>query len=115
MNRTIAGDSLGRLCRALLLPLLLLVAQQGAFLHELSHYTPAQVQDDEHKDEHDHEVGGLCTLCLAFASVDCVAGFASEMATLLHGLGFALPAVTPIIARAATPPAQRNRGPPFSG
>lgn len=111
MKPAIAGGSLGRLCRALLLPLLLLVVQQGAFLHELSHYKPAQVQDDEHE----HEAGGLCRLCLAFAGVDYTAGFSTGMATLLPRLSFALPAVTPVIARAATSPAQRNRGPPVFG
>ena len=37
--------SLGTLCRSLVLPLLLLIAQQGAALHGLSHFTwPAEVQ-----------------------------------------------------------------------
>ena len=37
--------SLGTLCRSLVLPLLLLIAQQGAVLHGLSHFTwPAEVQ-----------------------------------------------------------------------
>lgn len=111
MKRAIAADSLRRLCRALLLPLLLLVAQQGAFLHGLSHYTPAHV----HEDEHEPEAGGPCTLCLAFAGVEFAAGFTTATAPLLPGLSFSPLAGTTIFARAATALAQRNRGPPFPG
>lgn len=108
MKRRPAAQALRRLCRVLLLPLLLLCAQQGAFLHELSHYKPAATQDEDHK-----KVAGVpCELCLAFASVVSLAAPASLPPLLLTGLSFARMAVMATFARAATAPAQRNRGPP---
>lgn len=107
--------SLRRLCRALLLPLLLFVAQQGAFLHALSHAAPAHTQHDEHGYGHQHDARGPCALCLAFAGVECAAGFCTGIAALRPGLRFAPRAIAPIVARAATVPAQRSRGPPFAG
>jgi hypothetical protein len=112
MKSRVATDSLRRLCRALLLrsmlPLLLLCAQQGAFLHELGHYKPAQSQDEDHK----QDSGGPCALCLAYAGVESAVSPASPPPLLLTGLSFALMAVVATFARAATAPAQRNRGPP---
>jgi hypothetical protein len=108
MKSRVATDSLHRLCRALLLPLLLLCVQQGAFLHELSHYKPAQSQDEDHK----QNSGGPCALCLAYAGVESAVSQASPPPLLLTGLSFALMPVMATFARAASVPAQRNRGPP---
>lgn len=115
MRRAVAADSLRRLFRALLLPMLLLVAQQGAFLHGLTHHAPAHVHGDEHEHEHEHGAGGPCSLCLAFAGVDCAAGFSAGPAPLPPCLRVALPAVAPVAMRPATVPARRNRGPPPLG
>lgn len=111
MKSAIETDSLRRWCRALLLPLLLLVAQQGAFLHELRHCASAHIHDDEHE----HEAGAPCTLCLAFADVECAADFSTGTVPLLPGLRFALLAVMPIVVLGTSAPAQRNRGPPSAG
>ena len=108
MKRRAATESLRRLCRALLLPFLLLCVQQGAFLHELSHYEPAEVQDEDHpQDAH-----SACELCLAFAHIETVAGPAPQPHLLLAGLSFALIAAMVTFARAAKAPALHNRGPP---
>lgn len=112
MKSWLATLSLCRLRRALLvravLPLVLLCVQQGAFLHELSHYRPAQSQNEDHEPDS----GGPCALCLAYAGVESAVSQVSPPPLLLTGLSFALMAVMAIFARAATAPAQRNRGPP---
>ncbi len=109
MTRRAAADSLRRLCRLLLLPLLLVVVQQGTFLHELGHYgQPAQAQGEGRR----HKSSGPCELCLAFASVACVAGTASTQPLLLAGLSFTLPAGVAGFTRAVAAPTQRIRGPP---
>lgn len=108
MRHTTSGHWLRRLCCGLLFPLLLLLAQQGALLHELSHCTPTPHQDEHHE----QESGEPCSLCLAFSGVLSAVGPASPPPLLLTGLSFALLAVTAPFVRAAATPAQRNRGPP---
>jgi len=107
--RWCGGLSPGQFCRSLVLPLLLLIAQHGLLLHELSHVAPAPTQDGSDK----HNAGGQpCELCLAFAQVASASAPAVAAAGLLAGLSFA--SVTPMrvaVADAALP-AQRNRGPP---
>ena len=108
MKRRFAAHSLRQLCRALLLPLLLLCVQQGAFLHELSHYKPDPSQGEDQPKNSTRP----CELCLAYAGVESVAGPSSAPSFLVTGLSFALMAVTTTFLRAAEVPAQRNRGPP---
>ena len=102
------GSALRQLCRTLLLPLLLLCVQQGAFLHELSHYKAAETEEDGDRQHSD----GPCALCLAFAHVESVAAPAVPPLPLLAGLSFLLVPAAVVASRAATPPARRNRGPP---
>ena len=103
------GLPLGKLCRSLLLPLLLLFAQQGALLHELSHYTAPETQGHSKKQS---SRGEACELCLAFAQVESAAKPDLAVPVLLADLSFELaPAVT-VSAVAAELPSQRNRGPP---
>ncbi|MFO1271176.1 MAG: DUF2946 family protein [Rubrivivax sp.] len=103
-----SGSSLLRFGRALLLPLLLLCVQQGAFLHELSHYKAGETQDEGDR----RPANGPCALCLAFADVQSVATPAVPPLLLLARLSFVLVPVAVVIARAATPPPRRSRGPP---
>jgi hypothetical protein len=97
----------------LLLPVLMLCAQQAAFVHVLSHDTTAQTQrPSTPDDEHPRHAGGPCGLCLAFAGVGSVTSAALQATPLLGGLSFALLAALSVPVRAASAPAQRNRGPP---
>ena len=87
----------------------MLFAQQGALLHELSHYATTETQG--HSKEQSSR-GEACELCLAFAQVD--SGVKPDLAVpaLLADLAFELaPAATASI-HGAELPAQRNRGPP---
>lgn len=102
------GSSLRRLCRTLLLPLLLLCVQQGAFLHDLSHYKAAETEEDGDR----QHPGGPCALCLAFAHVESLASPAVPPLLLLAGLSCLLVPAAFVVSRAATPLARRNRGPP---
>lgn len=102
-----AGAVLRRLCRALLL-LLVLGLQQGAYLHELSHYEPASIQNEEHP----QDAGSPCVLCLAYAGAEVWVSPGSLLPSLLIGLSFALTAVATFGACVARAPTLRNRGPP---
>ncbi len=96
------------LCRTLVLPLLLLVVQQGALLHELSHYT-ANEPGTTHKQS---PCGEACDLCLAFAQVDAAAAPHDALLPLLADLSFERAAAPRLAHRAADLPSLRNRGPP---
>ena len=76
--------SLGMLCRSFLIPLLLLMAQQGAVLHGLSHFFAPDTRDQP-AGQQLH--GGPCELCLAFAHLD-VAAKPEPVTTLVPVLGF---------------------------
>jgi hypothetical protein len=105
----LTGLPLGKLCRSLLLPLLLLVAQQGALLHELSHWTAPETRDEGDKQR---PAGHPCALCLAFAQVESTATTNVAVSALLADLSFAPAAATPSTVVAAELPSERNRGPP---
>lgn len=99
----------GKVCRSLLLPLLLLFAQHGELLHELSHYAAPETQQDSGK-QHPH--AGHCALCLAFAQIDSAAAPDAVAVQLLADLSFVQAPAIPVSARATELLAQRNRGPP---
>jgi hypothetical protein len=101
-----------RITLALALPLLLLFAQQGALLHELSHtyYTGrqlgAQVRQDELLPDN-----SVCPACQAFAQVTTPVG--NSAAIIAVPPAAYLPSPSPayhIIGAAA--PTPRSRGPP---
>ena len=101
-----------RLCLAWVLSLSLLLAQQGALLHELSHLThaghsagaalSAQLRATE---------GGLCPTCEAFAQiVNPVAAGVTDLAVCPAAL---IPAPAPCFTIVGTDaPIPRSRGPP---
>ena len=99
------------LLRSLLLPLLLLLAQQGALLHELSHYAKPQTQE-EGGDKKQPSHAEACSLCLAFAQVESAAPTHVSMAPLLAQLSFELTPVDPVYVATTPLPAERSRGPP---
>jgi len=103
------GLSLRRLCATLLLPLLLVLAQQGALLHELSHYTAPDTLDEGDQQTPDKHP---CELCLAFAHIGSTATTDIVVPALLADLSFAPFFAAAATVAAAALPARRNRGPP---
>ncbi len=92
-----------------MLPLLLLVAQQGAVLHELSHYAASESHDGKKQSPR----GDVCDLCLAFAQVGSAAAPQRVVAPLLADLSYQLTPVLPVYAGGIYLPAERSRGPPL--
>ena len=92
-----------------LLPILMLLAQQGAYLHELSHYQPASEQG--HGGDRKHAADKVCDTCLAYSHVADVASFSSFHAPLL-ALGHILIGAVTWSARPGAAPCARSRGPP---
>ena len=104
-----SGLPLGKLCRSLLFPLLLLFAQQGALMHELSHYGTPETQGHS---KNQSSRGEACELCLAFAQVESAAKPDLAVLVLLADLSFELAPAATVSAVTAELPSQRNRGPP---
>ena len=98
-----------RLLFALLFPLLL-ISQQGAFVHALQHL-PGSVQTSNTQDDRHGPGDPYCERCFAFAQMGAAAGHSPALATILactfDAIGFRLP-VAPL-PRVGIP---RNRGPP---
>lgn len=97
-----------RSCLSWLLPFLMLLAQQGAYLHELSHYRPATEQDSKRKEQLADKV---CETCLAYSHLGAVARPA-DFAPPLLALAHSRPTAIPWSARPGTAPNARSRGPP---
>ena len=96
--------------KALSLFLLLLTAQQGAVVHELSHVfgaDQAQVRVDA-----GGAVDTTCALCPAFAQAATPAFSHSLQIPLLVRIGSQLIAEPPFLAVDASAPRPRSRGPP---
>ena len=100
--------SLGMLCRSFLIPLLLLMAQQGAVLHALSHFFAPDTRDQP-AGQQLH--GGPCELCLAFAHLDAAA---RPEPAVIAPVVFRFEAVAVSEVRTWAPPAppEQSRGPP---
>ena len=93
---------------ALVLPLLLLFAQQGAMLHELSHIHPGAGQV---RYENDLRAGKICDICAAFAQVGNPASASVAVLPAVAAVRHYVPApLYSIVATEALPP--RSRGPP---
>ena len=103
--------SLGMLCRSLLLPLLLLLAQQGAVLHGLSHDRAPDASDQRGETERQQSHSGPCGLCLAFAHLDAAAR-PEPLAVVPSVLGFDVVVAARVLAWEAPAPPEQSRGPP---
>ena len=101
----------GMLWRSLLLPLLLLIAQQGAVLHGLSHFIATHSSDRRSEPERQQPHSGPCELCLAFAHLDAAAK-PQPLATLPPVLGFEVVDVSRVLTRPLPVPPEQSRGPP---
>ena len=92
-----------------LLPILMLIAQQGAYLHELSHYRPATEQGQT--GDKKHVADRLCDGCLAYSHLADLARFSVFQPPLL-ALGHSLVEAVAWSARPGTAPCARSRRPP---
>ncbi|HEY0820043.1 MAG TPA: hypothetical protein VGD46_14760 [Rhizobacter sp.] len=94
----------------LFLAVLLLLTQQGAVVHELSHW-PAQASQGDGGHEHPG-AAQLCAACLAFSHLGSSAMAGAAAAALLAGLAFAAPPGSTATAASLLALAPRSRGPP---
>ena len=98
-----------RLLRSLLVLLLLVIAQQGAILHALSHYAPTEFAGDSKKHA---PRGDLCEQCLAFAQVGGVALTLAFTVLTTAGLSHERALTNSSRVELASHVAARSRGPP---
>jgi hypothetical protein len=108
---------LRRLTLSVLMPLVLLLSQQGALLHELSHWhvpsTSAAASASARTQAQASDVDSdFCLTCLSFAQVGGLAKFELPVAPKLESLAYHF-ATEPVrhVAELALP-AARSRGPP---
>lgn len=92
----------------LLLLLLLVVAQQGAVLHELGHVCHAA--DQTVRVDGDH-TGQICNLCLAYAQLGNAVSHLANIPLLNPAPTNLVPEGRHALATTAAPP-PRSRGPP---
>lgn len=107
--RRLSGLPWRKLCRSLLFPFLLLLAQQGALLHELSHYDAPATQDRNKKQSSRVEA---CELCLGFAQVDAAATPDVVVSPLRADLSYHAVRMPATHVGRVLRPSRRNRGPP---
>jgi hypothetical protein len=93
------------------LALLLLFAQHGAVLHEISHIS--QVSRADARLHADTQADRGCELCLAYSQVANPAGHFVDSVSF-EPTAFAAPVPAPQVVVAASVPTPRSRGPPFS-
>ena len=103
---------LRRLMLALLLPLLMLLAQQGAAWHALGHLAaPASTSSAPSDNDETLAQHGLCLNCLAFAGVDSASATSVAADSLLE-FSHAWVAAELARPRPADAPTANSRGPP---
>jgi hypothetical protein len=102
-----------KLYLSLILPLLMLLAQQGAVWHEIGHLNgeDAPASSTEQQQDKKLPIDKLCATCLSFAQLG---GAAKSEVPALNLLTFSFGLVQTAQASAITAdaPALRNRGPP---
>jgi hypothetical protein len=113
MGPTLHPTAAIRRMRLLLLPLLLLLSQHGAWLHELSHAAyaanPHQVRFQQAEGSIEN---GLCPSCQSFGQLG--SALSSAVAAVPAPITHLCPLTQPQYASpAAQLPAPRNRGPPL--
>ena len=92
-----------------LLSILMVLAQQGGYLHELSHYQPQTEQGSN--GERKHAADRVCETCLAFAQLANVAP-TTDLPIPLLALTYRLADAVSYAARPGAAPCARSRGPP---
>ena len=102
-----------KLYLSLLLPLFMLLSQQGAVWHEIGHLSNAPSPYEQKEKEKQQQQPGdrLCEQCLAFAHLSAAAK--PEVPSIsLPAFHHALPSADAVPFVAADAPTQRSRGPP---
>ena len=92
---------------SLLLPLFMLLSQQGALWHEVGHFGNGQAPASQKKETLDK----VCESCIAFAHL-AAAAKPELFASANTALTYAAPAAGQLISAASAVPTQRSRGPP---
>jgi hypothetical protein len=102
-----------RLALALLMPLLMLLSQQGAAWHEIGHWNSSQNSDPARQQQQrkDDPADKLCATCLSFAQLAATAYPDIPVLALADAQHVQAPA-TAVASLTATPPTARSRGPP---
>ena len=101
-----------KLLLSFLLPIVLLLSQQGAVMHEMSHLAESTSRVAGGQDRVGHRPGNLqCEACLAFAHLAGVATVQVVPPALLS-FSFQIPVNEAPVFIAADAPTARNRGPP---
>jgi hypothetical protein len=101
-----------KLLLSLLLPVVFLLSQQGAVMHEIGHLVEATSAGANGPGSHGHPAGDLqCEACLAFAHL-AGAVTAHVVPPALLSFSFQVPANEAPAFIAADAPAARSRGPP---
>ncbi len=100
-----------RFVLSLLLPLLMLLSQQGAAWHEIGHWTSQQQQNQDQQQRKDDPADKLCASCLAFAHLAATAKSELPQLVLAEASHVQAPA-TAVVSLSATAPTARSRGPP---
>jgi hypothetical protein len=101
-----------KLLLSLLLPFVLLLSQQGAAVHEMSHLADATTRGDDGQQRSGRQPGDLqCEACLAFAHLAGVAT-AQVVPPALLSFSFQIPVNAAPVFIAADAPTARSRGPP---
>jgi hypothetical protein len=101
-----------KLLLSFLLPLVFLLSQQGAVLHEMSHLADDASRVAGGQDRVGHQPGDLqCEACLAFAHLAGVAT-AQVVPPALLSFSFQIPVNEAPVFIAADAPTARSRGPP---
>jgi hypothetical protein len=100
-----------RLTLSILMPLILLLSQQGALQHELSHFHVVSASTQQQAQASDVDTD-ICLTCLGFAQAGGLAKFEVPLAPKFDSLTYHF-ATEPVrdVAELALPVA-RSRGPP---
>ena len=113
MKNTLTAKLRQRWLLCLLLPLFMLLAQQGAAWHEIGHWSQRSSPEDQQHHPKQDDAGKLCESCLAFASL-AVGVHADQPILRLASFSHVLIAALAWTSAAAPAPAARSRGPPIN-
>jgi len=104
-----------RLTLSILMPFILLLSQQGALMHELSHWHPVTTSASSEPAvqalDVDHD---FCLTCLSFAQIGGLAKFEALVAPKVDGLQYHFASESVRSVAEASLPVARSRGPPLS-
>jgi len=104
-----------RLTLSVLMPFVLLLSQQGALLHELSHWHAFSDSAASAPKAEAHDVDrDVCLTCLSFAQIGALAKFDAVVVPKADGLQYHFASETVCSVAAASLPLARSRGPPLS-